>query len=252
MINIKNDREIELIRSAGKILSDTFKYLERYIKVGITTKEINDLADKFIRDNGGIPTCLGYQGYPESICTSVNDSIVHEIPSNRVLKDGDIITIDMVVEYKGYNADAAWTYPVGNISEEVSYLLEHTKNALYKGISTVKEGNRVRDISSLVEEYATKHDLGIVEEFCGHGIGASMHEEPDVPNFVEDNKLSPRLKSGMVICIEPMLMLGDNDIYIEDDGWTAKTEDGSYAAHFEHTVLVTKDGYEILTPRWDE
>ena len=251
MISIKNEREIELIKEAGKIITNTFKYLEDFIKPGITTKRLNDLADKFIRSNGGIPTCLGYEGYPASICTSVNSAIVHEIPSNKKLKNGDIITIDMVVNYKGYNADAAWTYPVGEISEDAKFLLEHTKEALYKGISEVKPNNRINDISKSIEKYAIDHNLGVLEEFCGHGIGSNMHEEPDVPNY-EVEGVTPRLKKGMVICIEPMLMLGDNEIFIENDGWTTKTKDNSYAAHFEHTVLVTDKGYEILTPRWDK
>ena len=251
MITLKNDREIGLMREAGSIISKTFKYLEDYITPGISTKKLDELADKYIRSLGGIPTCLNYQGYPASICTSINESIVHEIPSNRKLKNGDIITIDMVVSYKGYNADAAWTYPVGDISDENEYLLTHTKNALHAGIEMVKENNRINDISKVIEDYAIKHNLGIVEEFCGHGIGSNMHEEPDVPNY-EVEEVTPRLKVGMTICIEPMLTYGDASLYTESDGWTTKTKDKSNAAHFEHTVLVTKDGYEILTPRWDQ
>ena len=248
MITIKSDREIELIKEAGKLISLTFEYLEQFIKPGITTKEIDKLAYDFIIEHDAYPTCLGFEGYPASICTSVNDSVVHEIPSNKKIKNGDIITLYMVIKYKGYNADAAWTYAVGDISDSKKYLMEHTKKALYEGIKQVKPGNRIGDISEAIEKYATKHNLGVVRELCGHGIGIDMHEEPDVPNYGKAGS-GPRLKEGMVICIEPMLTSGKRYIYIMDDDWTIKTDDGKAAAHYEHTVLVTKDGYEILTPR---
>ena len=250
MITIKSNREIELMKQAGLMVSKTHKYLKDYIKPGITTKELDKLADEYIRSLGGIPTCKGYEGFPGSICTSVNDEVVHGIPSNRKLKNGDIITIDMVIGYQGYQADAAWTYSVGDITDKKKYLMEHTEKALYEGVKMVKVGNRVGDISNSIEEYATKHKLGIVKELVGHGIGTNMHEEPDIPNYGKKST-GPKLKEGMVICIEPMLNLGTADIYIEDDDWTIKTYDGLPAAHYEHTVLVTKDGYEILTKRLD-
>ena len=250
MITIKSKREIELMRHAGYLVSLTHKYLKPYIKEGITTKELDKLAEDFIIKNEGVPTCKGYEGYPSALCTSVNDTVVHGIPDNYKLKNGDIITIDMVIGYKGYQGDAAWTYKVGEIDDDKKYLMEHTEKALYEGIKMVKPGNRIGDISAAVEAYAKDHNLGVVKELCGHGIGTDMHEAPDVPNFGTPNT-GPRLKEGMVICIEPMLTFGDESIYILDDEWTVKTQDESPAAHYEHTVLVTKDGYEILTPRLD-
>lgn len=251
MISIRSEKEIELMRHAGMLVSKMHKFIKPYIKEGITTKELDSLCEKFIRDNDAVPSCKGYEGFPATLCTSVNDEVVHGIPSNYKLKNGDIITIDVVIGYKGYQGDAAWTYAVGEISEEKKYLMEHTEKALYEGVKNVKPGNRIGDISHAVEEYALAHNLGVVRELCGHGIGTDMHEDPDVPNFGKPG-IGPRLKEGMVICIEPMLNLGTRRVYQLDDGWTIKTLDGEPAAHYEHTVLVTKDGYEILTPRLDD
>ncbi len=251
MITIKSEREIELMRKAGMMVSKTHKYLKQFIKEGITTLELDKLAEDYIRSMGGVPSCKGYEGFPATLCTSVNDEVVHGIPNRRKLKKGDIITIDMVIGYEGYQGDAAWTYTVGDVSDQKKYLMEHTKKALYEGIKQVKPGNRVGDISSAVEEYAIAHNLGVVKELCGHGIGTDMHEDPDIPNYGKKGT-GPKLKEGMVICIEPMLNLGSADIYMLEDGWTIKTEDALPSAHYEHTVLVTSDGYEILTPRLDE
>jgi methionine aminopeptidase, type I len=251
MITIKSEREIELMREAGKMVSMTHQYLKNFIKPGITTKELDRLAEEYIRKMGGVPTCKGYEGFPATLCTSVNDTVVHGIPDNYKLKDGDIITIDMVIGYKGYQGDAAWTYAVGEISDDKKYLMEHTEKALYEGVKQVKPGNRIGDISNAVEEYANKHHLGVVKELCGHGIGREMHEDPEVPNYGTKGT-GPKLREGMVICIEPMLNLGTADIYMLDDEWTIKTDDSKPAAHYEHTILVTKDGYEILTPRLDK
>ncbi len=251
MITIKSEREIELMREAGKMVSMTHQYLKNFIKPGITTKELDRLAEEYIRKMGGVPTCKGYEGFPATLCTSVNDTVVHGIPDNYKLKDGDIITIDMVIGYKGYQGDAAWTYAVGEISDDKKYLMEHTEKALYEGVKQVKPGNRIGDISNAVEEYANKYHLGVVKELCGHGIGREMHEDPEVPNYGTKGT-GPKLREGMVICIEPMLNLGTADIYMLDDEWTIKTDDGKPAAHYEHTILVTKDGYEILTPRLDK
>ena len=251
MITIKSSNEIEKMKHAGKLVTLTHEYLKQFIKPGVTTEYLNELAEKFILEHDAIPTCKGYQGFPSGLCTSVNDEVVHGIPSKRKLKNGDIITIDMVIGYQGYQADAAWTYKVGEITEEKKYLIKHTKNALSEGIKQVKPGNRVGDISNAIEEYATKHKLGIVKELVGHGIGTNMHESPDIPNFGKKGT-GPKLKEGMTICIEPMLSLGSPNIGILDDDWTIVTQDGSPAAHYEHTVVVTKDGYEILTPRESE
>lgn len=251
MITIKDEREIDIMRHAGMLVSKMHKYLKPFIKEGITTKELDRLAEEFIVKNKGVPSCKGYEGFPATLCTSVNDMVVHGIPDNTKLKKGDIITIDVVIGYKGYQGDAAWTYAVGNISDEKKYLMEHTEKALYEGIKMVKPGNRIGDISHAVEVYARGHNLGIVKELCGHGIGTDMHEAPDIPNYGTIGT-GPRLKEGMVICIEPMLNYGGkDDIYLLDDDWGVKTLDGNPAAHFEHTVLVTKDGYEVLTPRLD-
>lgn len=251
MITIKNEREIELMRHAGMLVSLTHQYLKKFIKPGITTKELDKLAHNFMIKNGGTPTQIGYEGYPCATCVSVNDTVVHGIPGNEKLKDGDIVTIDMVIGYKGYQGDAAWTYKVGEITDDKKYLMEHTEKALYEGIKMVKPGNRIGDISNAVETYARGHNLGIVKELCGHGIGTDMHEDPDIPNYGPKG-VGPRLKEGMVICIEPMLNYGTDDIYILDDDWTVKTLDGKPSAHFEHTILVTKEGYEILTPRLED
>ena len=250
MITIKSDREIELMRHAGMLVSKMHQFIKPYIKAGVTTKELDRLCEKFILDNDAVPSCKGYEGFPCTLCTSVNDEVVHGIPSNRKLKNGDIITIDVVIGYKGYQGDAAWTYAVGEVDDDKKYLMEHTEKALLEGIKMVKPGNRIGDISHAIEEYANEHHLGIVHELCGHGIGREMHEDPEVMNYGIPNT-GPRLKPGMVICIEPMLTFGKRYIYLLDDQWTVKTQDRSPAAHYEHTVLVTDDGYEILTPRLD-
>ena len=239
------------MRHAGYLVSLTHQYLKDFIKPGITTMELDVLAEEFIRSHDGIPTCKGYEGFPATLCTSVNDEVVHGIPSKRKLKNGDIITIDMVIGYHGYQGDAAWTYEVGCVNDKKKYLMKHTKEALYEGVKQVKPGARIGDISYAVEEYAKKHHLGVVKELVGHGIGTEMHEEPDVPNYGKKGT-GPILKEGMVICIEPMLNLGSAAVGILDDDWTIVTQDGQPAAHYEHTVLVTKNGYEILTPRLDE
>ena len=246
MISIKSDYEISLMQKAGNIVYRTHKHLLPYIKPGITTKELDKLAYDFITSQDATPSFLNYEGFPASICTSINEEVVHGIPSNRKLKNGDIIGIDIGANYKGYHGDSAWSYQVGSVSREKAYLLEHTEKALFEGLKQVKPGNRIGDISHAIEEYAKAHKLGVVRELVGHGVGNHLHEEPDVPNYGEKGT-GPILKEGMVIAIEPMLNLGTHKIYILDDDWTIITRDGSPSAHFEHTVVVTKDGYRILT-----
>lgn len=248
MISIKSEREIELLRIAGEITGSTHKYLEQFIKPGITTKELDKLAYDYIISRDAYPSFKNYNGYPGSICTSINEEVVHGIPSNRKLKEGDIISIDIGACYKGYHGDSAWTYAVGKVSDKKSYLMKHTEESLFKGLEQVKPGNHVGDIGYAVEEYATKHNLGVVKELVGHGVGNHLHEEPDVPNYGKKGN-GPILKEGMVIAVEPMLNLGTADVYILDDDWTIITADDKPSAHFEHTVLITKDGYEILTKR---
>lgn len=250
MITIKSEREIELMRHAGFLVSKMHQFIKPYIKEGITTKELDSLCEEFIRENDAIATCKGFEGFPCALCTSVNEEVVHGIPGKRKLKNGDIITIDVVIGYKGYQGDAAWTYAVGEIDDDKRYLMEHTEKALYEGIKLVKPGNRIGDISHAIEVYAKKHNLGVIRELCGHGIGRDMHEDPEVPNYGFANT-GAKIKPGMVICIEPMLTFGKRDINVLDDDWTVVTVDKKAAAHYEHTVLVTDDGYEILTPRLD-
>ena len=245
---IKSSEEIELLRIAGQIVGDTHNYLKQFIKPGITTKELDKLAYDYIISRDATPSFLNYEGYPASICTSVNEEVVHGIPSDRVLEDGDIISIDIGACYKGYHGDSAWSYPVGNISEEKKYLLEHTEKSLYEGLSVIKPGMKIGDIGYAVEQYALKHKLGVVKELVGHGVGKHLHESPDVPNYGKKNT-GMTLRKGMVIAVEPMLNLGTADIYILDDDWTIITADDKPSAHFEHTIVVTKDGYEILTKR---
>ena len=206
------------------------------------------MAYDFIVSQGAKPSFLNYDGFPASICTSINEEVVHGIPSDRVLQDGDIISIDIGACYKGYHGDSAWSYPVGTIDKDKAYLLEHTEKSLYEGLSVIKPGNHIGDIGYMIEKYALVHKLGVVKELVGHGVGKHLHEQPDVPNYGNKNT-GMVLRKGMVIAVEPMLNLGDPNIYILDDDWTIITADDMPSAHFEHTILVTKDGYEILTKR---
>ena len=246
MVSIKSDREIELMRHAGHVNYLCHKYLEKQLKPGITTKEIDELAGKFMKEHDCISSSLGYEGYPGYICISINDEVVHGIGNSRKIKDGDIVSLDICMSYKGYHSDSAATYAVGQIDKDTKMLIDETKNALMKGLAQVKEGARLGDISNAIEEHAHSHNLGVVEELCGHGIGTKLHEDPDIPNFGEKNT-GLTLKAGMTFAIEPMLNLGTKDVYLLDDDWTVVTADGKPSAHFEHTVLVTKTGYEILT-----
>ena len=246
MITIKSKREIELLKNAGNIVYQTHQYLKPYIKEGITTKELDKLAEDFIRSKDATPSFKGYEGFPSTLCTSINSEVVHGFPSDRKLKNGDIISIDIGACYKGYHGDSAWTYTVGEVDEKTKQLLEDTEKSLFVGLEQVKPGNRIGDIGYAIEQYARKHNLGVVRELCGHGVGTSVHEDPEVPNYGIPNTC-PRLKEGMVIAVEPMLTLGSPKVFLHDNDWTVDTQDGSLSAHFEHTVVVTKDGYQILT-----
>ena len=248
MISIKTPREIELMRVAGEIVGDTHKYLIPYLKPGITTKKIDSLAREYIIKRGAFPSCYHYEGYPANICISINEEVVHGIASNRKLREGDIVTLDICACYKGYHGYSAWTYAIGHISDEKKHLMKHTEAALYEGLKQVKEGAHIGDIGNAIETYALAHHLGVVKELVGHGIGNELHEDPDVPNYGKKGT-GPILKKGMVIAVEPMLNAGTADIYLLDDDWTVITADDRPSAHFEHTVVVTEDGYEILTKR---
>ncbi len=248
MIYYKSKREIELMRQAGLILAQTRLELERHLKIGISTNELDEIAEKFIINAGATPSFKNYQGFPKSICTSVNEEVIHGIPSKKtILKDGDIISIDLGVEYKGYHADSAWTYPIGNVDPKVLKLMKVTEESLYAGLEKAKPGNRVSDISHAIESYVKPFGYGIVQEFTGHGIGRSLHEDPMVPNYGEPGH-GPLLSEGMTICIEPMLNLGTEKVKILSDEWTVVTIDKLPSAHFEHMIVITKNGYEILTP----
>ena len=245
-MNIRSEREIKLMKEAGHINFLAHKEMEKYIRPGITTKELDKKINDFIVSHGGIASCYGYEGFPGHACICVNDEVVHGIPGNRRLKDGDIVKLDFTVRKAGYESDMTRTYLVGNVDEKVKQMVIDTEQALYEGIKCVKPGNRIGDISNAIETYAHAHGLSVVEELVGHGIGTDMHEEPDVPNYGEAHK-GPVLKEGMVLAIEPMLNLGRKEAVMLDNDWTIVTEDESFSCHFEHTVCVTKDGYEILT-----
>lgn len=248
MIKIKSTQEIELMKKAGAIVWDTHQYLRKFIKPGITTKELDTLANDFIIKANATPSFKNLYGFPGTICISLNDEVVHGIPGNRKLKNGDIITLDIGACYKGYHGDSAWTYPVGKISPKKQKLLKETEQALFIGLDVIRPGIHIGDIGYAISEYAKKHHLGVVKELCGHGVGTEVHEDPDVPNYGKPGT-GPILKEGMVIAVEPMLNYGTADIYMLDDNWTIITADSEPSAHFEHTVAVTKDGYIILTKR---
>ena len=247
MIILKSDEEIELLRHAGRIVALTHQYLKQYIKPGISTKEIDELGEKFILSQGATCSFKGYQGFPGAICTSVNDVLVHGIPSKDViLKDGDIITLDIGACYKGYHGDSAWTYAVGNISEEAKRLMEVSEKSLFIGLEQVKPGNRISDIGHAIQVYLEDNGYGVPRDYTGHGVGRDVHEDPIVPNYGVPNR-GPKIVKGMVIAVEPMVTLGDYYTRTLLDDWTVKTIDGKITAHYEHTVAVTDDGYEILT-----
>lgn len=249
MITIRTPEEIERIALASKLTADTLSLLEKTVRPGISTLELDRIAEEYIRSNGGIPSCKGYEGYPASLCTSVNDMVVHGIPSaKKILRKGDIISIDLVVELNGYMGDSCITIPVGHTNKKNLQLIEVTEQALFAGIKQAVPGNHVGDIGYAVEKTVKPYGYGVLREYVGHGIGTDMHEDPEVPNYGTPGH-GPRLEEGMVICIEPMITMGSPDILTLRDGWGVVTADGKPAAHIEHTVAITKDGPKILTLR---
>ncbi|WP_018663835.1 type I methionyl aminopeptidase [Heyndrickxia acidiproducens] len=251
MITLKSQREIDMMKKAGELLADTHKQIAKMIKPGITTWEIEEFVDKFLRDHGATPEQKGYQGYQYATCASINDEICHGFPRKTPLKEGDIVTIDMVVNLNGALADSAWSYPVGKVSAETQKLLDVTKKSLYKGIEQVKPGNRIGDIGHAIQEYVEAQDFSVVRNFIGHGIGPTIHEKPEVPHYGLPHK-GARLKEGMVITIEPMVNIGGFETKMDNNGWTARTMDGSLSAQYEHTVAVTKDGVVIITDQGED
>jgi len=246
MISIRSQKEIEKLRRSADILVKTFRSIEPYIGEDITTKKLDEMAEETIRSLKGIPAFKGYKGYPATICASIDDEVVHGIPSGRCLKEGQIISIDIGVQCDGFYSDASKTYPVGIISEKKQLLISTTRQALYRGIKKCREGNRLSDISYAIQSCAETKGFNTVRALVGHGIGTMLHEEPQIPNYGPPHR-GPKLKSGMVFAIEPMLNTGSYDVIVMDDGWTVKTKDGCPSAHFEHTVLLTDGKPEILT-----
>ena len=247
MITTKSKRELDLMRKAGEIVFLAHEEVKKEIKPGVSTKYLDKVVHDFIVSQGATPSFLGYQGFPASICASVNDVLVHGIPSDDIiLQEGDIIAVDIGANYKGYHGDSAWTYPVGEISEEAKKLLEVTEASLFAALEQVKAGNRVGDIGHAVSEYVKPYGFGVPIEYTGHGIGSNMHEDPSIPNYGIMNK-GTLLRRNMTIAVEPMVQVGTHLTETMDDGWTVKSLDRKLTAHFEHTVLVTDDGYEILT-----
>jgi len=246
MIITKAPREIDIMRKAGQIVARTHKELQAHIRPGITTGQLDAIAERYIRSQGATPSFKGYNGFTGSICASVNEELVHGIPGDRVLQDGDIISIDIGAEHNGYHGDSAWTYPVGTISEETKRLLDVTEESLYKGLERAKAGVHLTDISHAIQSHVEAANFSVVREYVGHGVGQNLHEDPQIPHYGPPGK-GPRLKTGMTLAIEPMVNVGKRYVRTLSDNWTVVTVDGSMCAHFEHTIAITDDGYEILT-----
>ena len=247
MIYLKTAEEIELLRENNLLVSATLAEVGKHVRPGVSTLELDKLAEEFIRSHGAEPGFLGYGGFPNTLCMSVNEEVVHGIPSaKRILKEGDVLSVDCGTLMKGFYGDSAYTFAVGEIAPEVADLLRVTKEALYKGVAQVKAGNRVGDVASAVQEHAERHGYSVVRELVGHGLGRKMHEEPEVPNYGARGR-GPLLKEGMVICIEPMINMGARYVVFERDGWTVRTRDRKPSAHFEFAVAVGKEGPDVLT-----
>ncbi|WCK54782.1 type I methionyl aminopeptidase [Aneurinibacillus sp. Ricciae_BoGa-3] len=246
MIICKSKAEIDIMREAGRIVALTHKELKKALRAGVTTKELDGIADRFIRKHGAKPSFKGYGGFTGSICTSVNEELVHGIPGNRKLKDGDIISLDIGAEVDGYHGDSAWTYGIGKIAPDNQRLLNVTEQSLYEGLRMAEPDARLTDISHAIQVHVENAGFSIVREYVGHGIGRNLHEDPQIPNFGPPGR-GPRLKPGMVFAIEPMVNAGSRHVRTLEDRWTVVTVDGSMCAHFEHTIVVTENGYDILT-----
>lgn len=247
MITCKSPREIELMTQAGRIVASVFETLEPHIVPGISTQELDEMAEEVIRSQDGIPASKGYYGYPGAICISVNDTLIHGIPSSKIiLREGDIVSLDVVVSYKGYHADATRTFPVGTISMRAQRLLDVTIASWWNMSKVIKEGAHVGDISSIIQEYVESNGYSLPREYTGHGIGKAMHEDPSVPNYGKAGT-GAKLLAGMALAIEPMVNEGKKEVRVLGDGWTVKTRDGKLSCHYENTVIVTKDGFNVIT-----
>lgn len=251
MIILKSPREIEAMRKAGELLAACHREIRSLIKPGVTTWEIDQFVDEYLQKNGATPEQKGYKGYEYATCASINDEICHGFPRKEPLRDGDLVTIDMVVNLNGALADSAWTYLVGQASDETKRLVEVTKESLYRGIAAAQVGNRIGDIGHAIQTYAEGEGFSVVRNFIGHGIGSVIHEKPDIPHFGLPGK-GARLKEGMVFTIEPMINVGSFETKMDQNGWTARTIDGKYSAQFEHTIAITKNGPVILTDQGDQ
>ncbi|MCQ2798894.1 MAG: type I methionyl aminopeptidase [Bacilli bacterium] len=247
MINIKSPREVAIIKEASRLVAKVFEEVGPLVKPGVSTQYLADMAEKVIQSGGGIAACKGYGGFPGAICVSVNEVIVHGIPSaKKILRDGDIVSLDVVAKYKGYHGDACRTYPVGIVGEEKLRLIKVTEECFWEGVKLVKAGVRLGDVEEAIQKHAEGNGYSVVREFTGHGIGREMHEDPYIPNYGKAGT-GPTLREGMVLCIEPMIMSGKPDVRTLGDGWTTLSKDGLPNAHYENTIVVTKDGYEVLT-----
>lgn len=247
MIEIKSEREIALLKEAGRIVALCHEEMKKQVRPGVSTQELNDICERIILEHNATPSFKGYGGFPSAVCASVNEVVVHGIPSKKqILKEGDIVALDIGACYKGYHGDSAWSYAVGNISSKDKLLMQVTHDALFKGLEQVHEGAHLGDVSAAIGNYASSFGFGIVEELTGHGVGRNLHEDPAIFNFGEPGT-GPLLKEGMVLAIEPMINAGTKKVRILSDGWTTVTKDKSKSAHFEHTIVVRKNGYEILT-----
>lgn len=247
MIYLKTDEEIELMREANQLVGKTLAEVGKHVVPGVSTLQLDKIAEEFIRDHGAVPAFLGYAGFPNSICASVNEQVVHGIPSStKILQEGDIISVDCGTILNGYVGDSAYTFCVGEVDPKVKDLLKTTKESLYLGIQAAVEGKRIGDISNAVQTYCESHNYSVVRELVGHGIGKRMHEEPEVPNYGRRG-CGPLLKSGMCICIEPMINLGSKNVVFERDGWTVRTKDRKCSAHFEHCIAIRPEGPQILS-----